>query len=168
MGYETYVDEVRNQLRSEGFEEVESIEDDRFTNTLAKREKGLKVGMLNMMATVVDAEGLRSGDLRVYTDDFRELLGDESYAKFGVGENMFGYVVFAVANPDDELLDWYEGYDVRTRNSHVFPLIYDLEAEKVHTHSVPKLKGRRLFKKQKKDAEDFFDLSDSSSGGLLG
>lgn len=168
MDYETYAEEVRNKLRSEGFEGVEDIEDDRFKNTLAKREKGLKVGVLNTMATVVDAEGLRSGDLRKCTDDFRSLLNDESYAKFGVGENMFGYVIFAVADPDDELLEWYQDYDVRKRNSHVFPLIYDLSAENVHTHSVPRIKGRGLYNKQKQDAEEFFDLGDGGGGRLFG
>lgn len=169
MDYDTYAEEVRNNLRSEGYETVEDIVDERFDAVFAKRETGLRVGILNTMATVVDAGGMRSGDLREYADVFRDVLGDESFAKFNVGENMFGYVVFVVANPDDELVDWSHNYDVRKRNSHIFPLIYDLEHDEIHTHPVPRLKSRGLYKKQKRDAEDYFDVGGGSgSSGLFG
>lgn len=169
MDFNTYTEEVRNNLRSAGFEAAD-IDTDRFGEILAQREKGLTVGVMNTMATVVDAEGMRSGDLREYTDAFRDLLGEESFAKFGVGENMFGYVVFAVDDPDDELTDWALDYDVRKRNSHVFPLVYDLADDEVHTHSVPRIKNRGLYKKQKRDAGEYFEVveEDDDSGGLLG
>lgn len=168
MEYNTYTEEVRNNLRSEGFEAAD-METDRFGEILAKRETGLTVGVMNTMATLVDADGMRSGDLREYTDAFRDLLGEESYAKFGVGENMFGYIIFATDDPSEELIDWSMDFDVRERNSHVFPLVYDLSAEEIHTHPVPRIKGRGLYKKQKGDAEEYFDVGDDDdSGGLLG
>lgn len=169
MDYNTYAEEVRNNLRSAGFEAVDGIEDGRFEEILAKRETGLRVGILNTMATVIHAEGMRSGDLREYTDAFREVLGEESFAKFNVGENMFGYAIFAVSQPDAELIDWSHEYGVRKRNSHVFPLVYDLGSKEIHTHDVPRIKNRGLYKKQKRDAKEYFNLgADDDDGGLLG
>lgn len=164
MDYDTYVDEVHNNLRSAGFDLVDDIDDEQFEDIFANRETGLRVGILNTMATVVNAEGMRSGDLREYTDAFRDILGEESYAKFNVGENMFGYVVFAASNPDDELISWSYDYDVRKRNSHVFPLVYDLESETIHTHSVPRIKNRGLYKKQERDAEEYFKVDEGDGG----
>jgi len=168
MDFTTYTEEVRNNLRSAGFEAAD-IDSDRFGEIFAQRETGLTVGVMNTMATVVDAGGMRSGDLREYTDAFRDLLGEESFAKFGVGENMFGYIVFAVDGAEDELTDWALDYDVRKRNSHVFPLVYDLDADEIYTHPVPRIKQRGLYKKQKRDAEEHFEIEgDDDSGGLLG
>ena len=164
MEYATYSDQVRNNLRSAGFEAVD-VEGERFSDVYAKCETGLTVGILNTMVTVVNADEMRSGDLREYTDAFRDLLGDESYAKFNVGENMFGYVLFAAPNPPDELVEWSYDYNVRERNSHVFSIVYALDQDDIHTHSISRIKYRGLYKKQKRDAEALFIINEDGEGG---
>ncbi|MFD1642461.1 hypothetical protein [Halohasta litorea] len=73
--------------------------------------------------------------------------------------NLFGYLVCAVADPSEELIEAaIEEYTVADRRTSVFPLIYDLESETLHHHPVPRLKGRGFYEKQKLDAESLFSL----------
>jgi len=68
-------------------------------------------------------------------------------------------VVCAVSDPSEELIEFAtEGYTVADRRTSVFPLIYDLNAETLYTHTVPRLKGRGFYEKQRIDAEALFTV----------
>ena len=51
-----------------------------------------------------------------------------------------------------------KSYTVAERRTNVFPLGYDCEAETLHRHEVPRLKGRGIYKRQAADVERLFDV----------
>jgi len=53
-----------------------------------------------------------------------------------------GYVAFAVRDPDQSVVDAARSYTVARRRTNVFPIVYDCEAETLHRHEIPRLKGR--------------------------
>ena len=69
-----------------------------------------------------------------------------------------GYVAFAVATPGDDLVSAATSYTVAERRTNVFPLVYDLESGTLHTHPVPRLKGRGIYRRQSEDADRLFDV----------
>jgi len=109
--------------------------------------------------TVIDSEGTDEEILTETSEAFRRQLSEMTPSEPSTMENLFGYVVFAVSEPSEELIQFAtEEYTVADRRTSVFPLLYDLENETLHRHPVPRLKGRGFYEKQKLDAESLFSL----------
>lgn len=159
MDVQRYRNRVKTAVLGESYEPITDKPTDPFDSVWQKRTDDPTIGITEDFVTVVDAEGFDPEELTATADEFRALVTDVSPSEPGGMENLFGYLVCAVADPSDELIDAAtEEYTVANRRTSVFPLIYDLESETLHRHPVPRLKGRGFYEKQKLDAESLFSL----------
>lgn len=156
MDVQDYRTDVETTVTEAGYETIDRETDD-FESVWHKRTEDPTIGVTEVFVTVVDSEGFDTDDLRSTAEAFRELLTTAVPSTPGSMENLFGYVVCAVPTPSDDLVEFAtEEYTVADRRTSVFPLVYDLDAETLYTHSVPRLKGRGFYEKQRLDAEDLF------------
>lgn len=128
-----------------------------FDRLWTAREEDPTVGAVSLFATVVDAAEYDVDDLVNTADRFRAVVdrrtdgGQESVTRIG-------YVVFVVPDADDAFVTAATEYTVAERRTNVFPLVYDTEERTLHTHSVPRLKGRGIYRRQANDAERLFEI----------
>lgn len=156
MDVQNYRTHVESTVREKGYEPTNHEAAD-FEPVWHKRTEDPTIGVTEVFTTIVDADGFDTDDIEETAEEFREFLTDASSPEPGSMENLFGYVVCAVADPSDELIEFAtEEYTVADRRTSVFPLIYDLDAETLYTHTVPRLKGRGFYEKQRVDAEELF------------
>lgn len=154
MDAQTYCNRVEKTVHDDDYSTISDEAPSEFGPVWRKRTEDPTIGITEVFVTVVDAEGFDSEQLADTAATFRELLTDFASPEPGTVENLFGYVVFAVPDPSEELIAFAtEEYTVANRRTNVFPLIYDTEDETLHTHTVPRLKGRGFYEKQKLDAE---------------
>jgi len=155
MDARSYRDHVETQVTDRGYEAVPAAEANPFSPVWYKQDDDPTIGRTKVFVTVLDDEQLDVETVEATADAFRTLLSSASTPTDGSVENRFGYVVFAVRSPSDSLVEFAtEEYTVADRRTNVFPLLYDLDAQTLHTHTVPRLKGRGFYEKQKFDAED--------------
>jgi len=159
MDDQTYRNRIETAVLEEEYEPTTDGPTGEFDTVWHKRTEDPTIGVTDTFVTVVAAESIDQERLKERADEFRALLSGLSPSDPGSMENLFGYVIFAAADPSEELIEFAtQEYTVADRRTSVFPLVYDLAAETLHTHSVPRLKGRGFFEKQKLDAESLFSI----------
>lgn len=157
MDFDRYSETVAANRRKHGFDVVDGGDHD-FERIWSAREEDPTVGHVAVFATVVDAtdDDLGAEQIVAAADRFRELLIDLTDETSTV--TPIGYVAFVDDAPDEDLVSAATSYTVADRRTNVFPLVYDLEGETLHTHPVPRLKGRGIYRRQSEDAERLFDV----------
>ena len=159
MDVQRYRNRVETALGEAEYEPVGAESTEPFESVWQKRTEDPTIGITEDFATVVDATEFDAETLGETAEAFRGVVTEVAPSKPGGMENRFGYLVCAVADPSDELVRFgTEEYTVADRRTSIFPLIYDLESETLHNHTVPRLKGRGFYEKQKLDAESLFLL----------
>ncbi|MWV64970.1 hypothetical protein GRS48_09085 [Halorubrum sp. JWXQ-INN 858] len=157
MEIEQYRDAVAAAAREHGFDPV-APDHDRFDRAWETSADDRTIGDLRSLATVVDATGYGPDDVRADVERFREALIDRFGTSREASTTLFGYVTFAHPDPDPEsIATAIDDHTVADRRSCVFPLVYDLGERTLHTHPVPRLKKRGLYRRQVTDAERLFD-----------
>ncbi len=152
MDCRSYRDHVEKQLLDHGYKTVAAEQANPFDPVWYKQDDDPTIGRTKVFVTVIDDADRDT--LQSTAAAFRTLLSTATTPTQGVVENLFGYVVFALANPPAGLIEFAtEGFTVADRRTNVFPLVYDLADETLYTHTVPRLKGRGFYEKQKLDAE---------------
>ncbi|WP_123619511.1 hypothetical protein [Halorubrum sp. CSM-61] len=151
-----YRDAVVANRREHGFE-VDDEYTKGFDPVWATREDDPSVGECVALATLVDELDPDPDDVTATADEFRDVLVDRVDDRRG-STTPLGYVVFPVPNPDPSVVDAARSYTVARRRTNVFPIVYDCEAETLHRHEVPRLKGRGIYRRQAADAERLFDI----------
>ncbi|ELZ35788.1 hypothetical protein [Halorubrum tebenquichense] len=154
-----YRDAVVANRRRHGFEAVDGPA--AFDSLWATRETDDTLGAVAVLAAVVEAPEADPETLAETAESFRDALAEQvdsrpERADGGGSPTPIGYVTFAVPDPDASLLDAMSGFTVAKRRTNVFPLVYDVEAERLHRHEVPRLKGRGIYRRQAEDAERLF------------
>ncbi len=151
-----YHDAVVANRRKHDFEAVD-VETNGFEAVWEAYDNDATVGAVRIFATLVREDAVSAPDDIVSTaDEFRDIL----IANTAEGERTtpLGYVVFAVPSPDPSIVEAAKSYTVAQRRTNVFPLVYDCEAETLHRHEVPRLKGRGIYKRQAADVERLFEV----------
>jgi hypothetical protein len=161
MDSSQYREAVAANRRKHGFEAVDEGGDE-FDSLWATRETDDTLGDVAVLATLVEADGADAETLVEVASSFRDVLADrvdDRPERVDGGESLtpIGYVTFAVPDPDASLLGAMSGFTVAKRRTNVFPLVYDTEAERLHRHEVPRLKGRGIYRRQADDAERLFE-----------
>lgn len=156
MEFDRYRDAVAANRRKHGFDAVDKGGSG-FDPLWRTRDSDPTVGDVSVFATVVDGSGYDADDLIDTADRFRAVVARRT-DDHADSVTRIGYVVIAVADPDPDLLSTAASYVVAERRSNVFPIVYDLEEEAVHTHAVPRLKGRGIYRRQVDDAEQLFEV----------
>ncbi|TKX85260.1 hypothetical protein EXE43_14560 [Halorubrum sp. SS5] len=162
MDISDYRAAVAANRREHGFEAVDE-RTDAFERLWATRETDDTLGEVVVLATLVEADGADAEALLDAAAAFRDVLADTvdprpGRADGGEAPTPVGYVTLATPDPDASLLDAMSGFTVAKRRTNVFPLVYDTEAERLHRHEVPRLKGRGIYRRQADDAERLFDV----------
>ncbi|WP_418282331.1 hypothetical protein [Halorubrum sp. DTA98] len=158
MDHSRYHDAVVAKRREHGFDVVDEWTNG-FDPVWAARDEDPTVGDVHLLATVVDGTDYGPSAVVETADDFRELLL-ERVVNPGGSTTPIGYVVVTVPAPDEALVERATSYTVAKRRTNVFPLVYDRAARRLHTHSIPRLKGRGIYRRQVDDAERLFDVPD--------
>ena len=151
-----YRDAVVEKNRKHGFEPVtEGING--FKRVWKARDEDDSIGAVTVLAALADETDPDPDDIVETADEFREVLIDHVDDR---SESLtpLGYVVFSVPDPDPALIDAACSYTVARRRTNVFPVVYDPEAEVLHRHEVPRLKGRGIYRRQAEDTERLFDV----------
>ena len=157
MDHTQYRDAVVENRRKHGLEPIDEHMDG-FDPVWELRDEDDSIGSVAVLATVVDDEpGPDPDDLIATADAFRDVLIDRVDDRHG-STTPLGYVVFPVPDPDPSLVDAACSYTVARRRTNVFPMVYDCEAETLHRHEVPRLKGRGIYRRQAEDADRLFDI----------
>jgi hypothetical protein len=151
-----YHDAVVANRREHDFEAIDA-QIDGFDTVWEARDDDATVGAVRIFATLVDDDSVSDPDDIVATaDEFRDVL--VAHTADGDRTTPLGYIVFAVPAPDPSIVEAAKSYTVAQRRTNVFPLVYDCEAETLHRHEVPRLKGRGIYKRQAADVERLFDV----------
>jgi hypothetical protein len=157
MDHAQYRDAVVENRRKHGFEPLEEYTNG-FDPVWEARDEDDSIGSVAVFATLVDDEqNLSPEDLVATADAFRDVLIDRVDDRHE-STTPLGYVVFPVPDPDPSLVDAARSYTVARRRTNVFPIVYDCEAETLHRHEVPRLKGRGIYRRQAEDADRLFDV----------
>ena len=157
MDVQRYRNRVEKALDDAAYEPIADEPTEPFDEVWHTRSEDPTIGVTEDFATVVDATAFDAETLRETAEEFRGVVTDIAPSTPGGMENRFGYLVCAVDDPGDELVGFAtEEYTVADRRTSVFPLIYDLDAETLYKHTVPRLKGRGFYEKQKLDAGSLF------------
>lgn len=159
MDAQNYRDRVEKSLVDADYKSVDDAAIESFDSVWRKQTDDPTIGPTQVFVTVVDAESDTDDELIDTAEAFREVLTTVARTEPGSMENLFGYPVFALSDPSEELIQSAtEEYTVADRRTSVFPLLYDLSTETLHLHPVPRLKGRGFYEKQKLDAESLFSI----------
>jgi len=157
MDHTQYRDAVAENRRKHGFETVEG-QPNGFDPVWEASDEDDSIGAVTVLATVVDDDPDPDPDeLVAAADAFREVLIDRVDDR-RESVTPLGYVLFPVPDPDPSFVDAARSYTVARRRTNVFPIVYDCEAETLHRHEVPRLKGRGIYRRQAEDAERLFDV----------
>lgn len=161
MEFERYCEAVATNRRRHGFEAVDGGRSG-FDRLWVTHDTGPTVGAASVFATVVDAADYDAGTLVDVADRFRAVV-DRRTDDHNESVTRIGYVAFVVPDPDEDLVSTATDYTVAERRTNVFPLVYDAEDGTLHTHEVPRLKGRGIYQRQEEDAERLFDVDPPSA-----
>lgn len=155
MDFDRYREGVDANRRKHGFDTVEEGESS-FDRLWSTHEEDPTVGSVSLFATVTDADGHDAADVVDDADRFRRAVA--GLTDDGENTTPIGYLVFALPEPDDDIVSAATSYTVAERRTNVFPLVYDTTAETLHIHPVPRLKGRGIYRRQADDAERLFEV----------
>lgn len=156
MDHGRYHDAVVTKRRRHGFDVVDE-ETEAFDTVWATRDDDPTLGSVYLLATVVDGDGVDPTAAERLADRLRDLLADR-IDRQDRSVTPIGYVLIAVDDPDDELIEQATSYTVAEKRTNVFPLVYDRSEREIHTHPIPRLKGRGIYRRQVEDAERLFDV----------
>ena len=153
---------VAENRREHGLDAVDGPTGE-FDPVWATRGDDDSIGEVAVLATLVDDPEPDPESLVRTGEAFRDVLADRTAAASeqadgGESPTSIGYVTLAVSDPDPSLLDAMSGFTVARRRTCVFPLVYNLAAERLHRHEVPRLKGRGIYRRQAEDAERLFGI----------
>jgi len=149
-----YRNDVVANRREHGFDTIDEPADG-FDPVWVTREDDDSVGEVVAFATLVDDIDLSPADVSEIADEFRTVLVEQVEDRHGA--TPIGYITFVVEDPDPSLVEAARSYTVARRRTNVFPLVFDCEAETLHRHRVPRLKGRGIYRRQAEDAERLFE-----------
>lgn len=156
MDHRVYRDAVVSNRREHGL----SVGDewtDGFDPVWVERDEDPTLGDVYVLSTIVDAIDHDPSEVVETADRFRDVLADRVDPS-RESATPIGYVVFTIPDPDDRLLETATSYTVAERRTNVFPIVYDREDQRLHTHSIPRLKGRGIYRRQVDDAEKLFEV----------
>lgn len=158
-----YREAVDRRRREHGFTDVtgapvdDAPSNDSVEAVWATNAEDPTLGDVCSLAVVVDATDYGTADLLDDAERYRDLLARLGRRDPNRSATLLGYVVFAHPDPDDEFVATAtDGFTVANRRTNLFPLVYDLDAETLLTHPVPRLKKRGLYRRQRDDAERLF------------
>jgi hypothetical protein len=156
MDTQQYTEHVKTQVLDHEYEAVPPEEANPFDPVWYKQDDDPTIGRTKVFVTVTDPADIDTATLKTTAESFRTLVTSASPSDDSTSvENRFGYIVFALADPADKLIEFAtEEFTVADRRSNVFPMLYDLDTETLHAHDVPRLKGRGFYEKQKFDADE--------------
>ncbi|MFQ3476582.1 hypothetical protein HKK80_10035 [Halonotius sp. F2-221B] len=155
MDSNEYRDHVETQVLDHEYDPLPPEEANPFDPVWYKEDEDPTIGRTKVFITINDDLDLDTETLKTTTESFRTLVGSASPPTDGSFQNLFGYIVYPRAGFDEALIEFAtEEFTVANRRTNVFPLLYDLDAETLHTHTIPRLKGRGFYEKQKFDAEE--------------
>ena len=155
MDFDRYREEVDTNRRKHGFDTVDE-EGPGFDRLWSAHEDDPTVGSVSLFATVTDANGHDAADIERDADRLRRTVAE--LTDDGESATPIGYLVFALSEPGDDLVSAATSYTVAERRTNVFPLVYDTDADALHIHPVPRLKGRGIYRRQADDAERLFEV----------
>ncbi len=154
MDISSYRDQVTARLTDHDYETLSVADANPFEPVWYKKDEDPTIGVTRVYVTVIEDDDIDTDRIATTAEAFRTLLSSSAPSTAGSVENLFGYVVFAVDNPSESLIEFAtEEYTVANRRTNVFPLLYDLSSGRLYTHTVPRLKGRGFYEKQKLDAD---------------
>jgi hypothetical protein len=160
MDIDEYRDHVEAQVVDHEYDPLPPEEANPFDPVWYKEDEDPTIGRTKVYVTINEDLELDPETIKTTTESFRTLVGSASPPADGSFQNLFGYIVYPRASPDQELIEFAtEEFTVANRRTNLFPLLYDLDTETLHTHTVPRLKGRGFYEKQKFDAEALLTLS---------
>lgn len=151
-----YRNEVVANRWKHGFDAVDEYTND-FDPVWVTREVDDSIGEVTAFATLVEEPEIDAVDVSAVADEFRTVLVEQVEDRHGATTPV-GYVTFVVANPDPSLVEAARSYTVARRRTNVFPLVFDCEAETLHRHEIPRLKGRGIYRRQAEDAARLFEV----------
>jgi len=149
-----YRDAVVANRREQGFETVDEYTNG-FDPVWAARDDDPSVGECRARSTLVDESDPDPDDITAIADEFRVLVErvDDRRGRrrrSGTSPSPCGTPISRSSTR--------RGRTVARRRTNVFPIVYDCEAETLHRHEIPRLKGRGIYRRQAKDAERLFDI----------
>ena len=160
MDSNEYRDHVKTQVLDHEYDPLPPEEANPFDPVWYKEDEDPTIGRTKVFITINDDLDLDTETLKTTTESFRTLVGSASPPTDGSFQNLFGYIVYPRAGFDEALIEFAtEEFTVANRRTNVFPLLYDLDTETLHTHTIPRLKGRGFYEKQKFDAEELLTPS---------
>mgnify|MGYP006436091219 CR=1 FL=1 len=160
MDTDEYRDQIETQVLDHEYDPLPPAEANPFDPVWYKKDEDPTIGRTKVFITINDDLSLDLETLETTTESFRTLVGSASPPTDGSFQNLFGYIIYPRASPNEALIEFAtEEFTVANRRTNVFPLFYDLDAETLHTHTVPRLKGRGFYEKQKFDAEELLTLA---------
>lgn len=156
MEFDRYRETVATNRRKHGFDDVKGTEAgvDELWST---RDEDPTVGRVSLFATVVDGSDHDASDVVADADRFRDVIGGR-IDDHRESTTPIGYITFVVPDPSDDVVSAATSYTVAERRTNVFPLVYAGDDGTLHTHPVPRLKGRGIYRRQEGDAERLFDV----------
>jgi hypothetical protein len=160
MDIDEYREQVKTQVVEHEYEPLSPADAKPFDPVWHKEDEDPTIGRTKVFITINDDLELDTETLETTTESFRTLVGSASPPTDGSFQNLFGYIIYPRRGFDEELIEFAtEEFTVANRRTNVFPLLYDLDAKTLHTHTVPRLKGRGFYEKQKFDAEELLTLT---------
>ena len=155
MEFDQYCEAVAANRTSAGFEAIDDA--GQFERLWHARDQDPTVGDVSIFTTVVDARGYEPADVTEAAGQLRRVVADRTDPDEGT--TPIGYLVVVVPDPSADVVDAATSYTVAERRTNVFPLVYDATSETLHTHPVPRLKGRGIYRRQIDDAARLFEPS---------
>jgi hypothetical protein len=156
MEFDRYCEAVARNRRKHGLDAVEGGRSE-FDRLWSAREEDPTVGRISLFATVVDGSDHDASDLVATADRFRDVITGRTDGH-RESSTPIGYITFVIPDPSDDVVSAATSYTVAERRTNVFPLVYDSDDGTLHTHPVPRLKGRGIYRRQADDAERLFDV----------
>lgn len=150
----TYRDAVVENRRTHGFEVVDEHTGG-FDPLWKARAEDATLGQVVVLATLQTRQSVSPSELTELADAFRAVVA-EQVDRTRSSTTPIGYLVVGVPDPDPNVVEAATSYTVAERRTNVFPIVYDCDAEQLHCHDVPRLKGRGIYQRQATDAERLF------------
>jgi hypothetical protein len=155
MEFDQYSEAVAETRVSAGFEVVTETEP--LGRVWHASDEDPTVGNISLFTADIGAREYGPDGLTEAADALRQVVTARTSPDDGA--TPIGYVVFVVPDPSSDVVDVATSYTVAKRRTNIFPLVYDATDETLHTHPVPRLKGRGIYRRQIDDAARLFEPS---------
>lgn len=156
---DSYVETLEHRLVAAEYEQVDLPPEARLDTVYAREEANLSEGRVHKYVAVVPAPDLDGRELRETCTHLHEVMTNESFTVFGVGEKTLGYVVFVTEDIDEGIRNYVTDlHSPLEGSSMTFPVVVDLDAEQVvHTPSSQSF-FRTVFEVKETDVSDLFAI----------